>query len=134
MMGRIQFAGAQVMRRTDRLALAEIRKWSKGHVDREYFARELCEAFRVLPDRLACGTPRVVPCQLPEQPILVFSDGASEGSLHTIGGIMVRPGSSARFFACHVPIKLVGAREGSLKHLIGPVETYAALVARAVWH
>ena len=64
--------------------------------------------------------------------MLVFTDGASEDALHTVGGILIRPGCDARFFACHVPSELVKAWEGSLKHLIGPVETYAALVARAV--
>ena len=133
-MGRIQFADAQVMGRTGRLALAEIRRWSRNHVDRVTVGRELMEAFGVLTDRLSSGTPRVVPCELPKQPVLVFTDGASEDALHTVGGILIRPGCDARFFACHVPSELVKAWEGSLKHLIGPVETYAALVARAVWH
>ena len=48
-MGRIQFADAQVMGRTGRLALAEIRRWSRNHVDRVTVGRELMEAFGSLP-------------------------------------------------------------------------------------
>ena len=74
-----------------------------------------------------------MPCELPERPPLVFTDGASEREIHTVGGILIRPGGlPPRFFACHVPASLVESWRKSMKHLIGP--TFAAVVARAVWH
>ena len=42
--------------------------------------------------------------------------------------------ASLMFFACRVPSGLVALWSKTLKHLIGPVEAYAALVARKVWH
>ena len=99
--------------------------------------QDLRAAFEVLAQRLSSGSPRVVPCELPERPPLVFTDGASdsEGEIHTVGGILIRPGGlPPRFFACHVPASLVESWRKSMKHLIGFVETFAAVVARAVWH
>ena len=66
-------------------------------------------------------------------PLLVFTDGACERDLHTIGGIPVRPGSPLRYFACHVPDCFVGHWSAVMNYLLGPVEPYAAVVARAVY-
>ena len=134
-LGRVQFADAQVMGRAGKLALAEVRRWSVEHLKEVTIAPQIRDAFEILLLRLTSGAPRTVPCRELGQPVLVFTDGASEGELHTIGGILVRPiGSRPRFFACRVPARLVGLWSTELKHLIGPVECYAALVARAVWH
>ena len=134
-LGRIQFADAQVVGRAGRLALAEIRSLSKRRGSSIHVGQDLRAAFEVLAQRLSSGSPRVAPCELPERPPLVFTDGASEGEIHTVGGILIRPGGlPPRFFACHVPASLVESWRKSMKHLIGPVKTFAAVVARAVWH
>ena len=68
-------------------------------------------------------------------PVLVFTDGASEEGCHTIGGVLVFPDESEpRFFGSYVPDALVEKWFSTMKHIIGPVEAYALLVARAVWH
>ena len=65
----------------------------------------------------------------------VFTGGAAEGDSNTIGGVLHRKGEDkVRFFACKVPETLVREWAHDMKHVIGPVEAYAVLVARLVWH
>ena len=105
--GRLQFAEAQVMGRLGKLALSRIRTWMSQR--RILVTRELLEEFR--------------------------TDGASEEGCHTIGGVLVFPDESEpRFFGSYVPDALVEKWFSTMKHIIGPVEAYALLVARAVWH
>ena len=135
MLGRIQFADSHVMGRAGKLALADIRTWSRCHERRVPISPAIASAFEVLLNRLTAGAPRCVPCSPGQQPVLVFTDGASETRCHTVGGLLVRPGGSRpRFFACHVNEGLVESWTESLKHIIGPVECYAVAVARLVWH
>ena len=42
--------------------------------------------------------------------------------------------TSPRFFGANVPESLVNDWFAAMKHIIGPVETYALVVARSVWH
>ena len=135
MLGRIQFADSHVMGRAGKLALADIRTWSRCHERRVPISPAIASSFEVLLNRLTAGAPRCVPCSPGRQPVLLFTDGASETRCHTVGGLLVRPGGSRpRFFACHVSEGLVESWTESLKHIIGPVECYAVAVARLVWH
>lgn len=83
-------------------------------------------------NRLDNGKPRELPCSHEERPILLFTDGASEGDLNTIGGLMFADGQF-RYFSCHVPPSLVKTWMTNSKHVIAMVELYAVVVARFVW-
>ena len=51
--------------------------------------------------------------------------GASEGPLHTIGGVIIdRACGASEYFACHVPDTLAKTWQSQMKHIIGPVELY----------
>ncbi|CAL1153951.1 unnamed protein product [Cladocopium goreaui] len=50
-------------------------------------------------DRLETGEPRKVPCCDQRKPFLVYTDGASESSGHTIGGVFAADGKF-EYFAC----------------------------------
>ena len=79
--------------------------------------------------------PRLLPPLTKQQPILVLTDGASEDGLYVVGGLIFFPGDDPpRFFGVKVPKGLTDEWFVDLKHIIGPVETYAVLVARALWH
>ena len=86
----------------------------------------------LLRQRLLKGEPRRVPCKIDPNPPLVFTDGASEDELHTIGGVIIFEGGS-QYFGCHVPRALTEMWLESSKHIIGMVELNGALVARATW-
>jgi len=89
----------------------------------------------MLGERFRREKPREVPMLVDAAPVLVFTDGASEEGCHTIGGVSVFPDESEpRFFGSYVPEVLVEKWFSTMKHIIGPVEAYALLVARAVWH
>ena len=64
----------------------------------------------------------------------IFTDGASEGCVNTVGGVAYLSGRPPRFFSCAVPDSLVKEWCHSLDHMIGPVEAYAVVLARSVWH
>ncbi|CAE6946874.1 SLC24A2 [Symbiodinium sp. CCMP2592] len=133
--GRIQFSDSQIMGRTGKLALAELRASSAKHADKFRLGEQEVRAFDFLVSRLSFGAPRVVPCSVPPKPILVFTDGASEGSVHTVGGIMLDPREQQpKYFACHVCNSVVSTWSRDLQHIIGPVEAYAVLTARKVFH
>ena len=63
-MGRLQYADAQVMGRSGRLAMAEIRRWAKSS-DSSSLRLEpgASEAYKVLIKRLLDGVQHEVPCQ-----------------------------------------------------------------------
>ena len=66
----------------------------------------------------------MVPPLTKQQPILVFTDGASEDALHVVGGLIFFPGDvPPRFFGGKVPKGLTDEWFVDLKRVIGPVET-----------
>ena len=83
-------------------------------------------------NRLDNGKLRELICSHEQQPVLVFTDGASEGDLNTIGGLLFADGQF-RYFSCHVPSSLVNTWIANSKHVIAMVELYAVIVARFVW-
>ena len=133
-MGRIQYADAQIMGRTGKLAMAEIRSWVRNAGGDLVLGSESRAAYKLLLHRFSAAEDRVVPCSPTGKTAYIFTDGASEGDVHTIGGILFLEGKQPHFFACHVPKSLTLEWSKSLDHLIGPVEAYALVMARVLWH
>ena len=61
MIGRVQFADAQVMGRAGKLALADARSWSGNHVKCIPLSPGLRDAFEILLQRLNLGSPPPYP-------------------------------------------------------------------------
>ena len=135
MIGRLQYADSQVMGRTGRLALAELREAVRAPCKSVTLSNAAVESFKNLVARITGGLPRSIPCGEPCPPLLVYTDGASEQDLHTVGGILVAPRvTQCRYFSAHVPKRLVAVWKETMKHVIGPVELYAVVLARYTWH
>ena len=134
--GRVQFADAQVMGRAGKLALADLRAWSAERCGQTLtLDREALGHYEILVRRLSVGTPRSIPCKPAADVRFVFTDGSSEGDDHLVGGILCSSGLTAsRFFACRVCPALVHEWGSDLAHIIGPVEMYAVVLARSIWH
>lgn len=130
-LGRIQFADAQVMGRVGRIAMHEFRLAIRMS-ESVTLDPSAAESLRVLMGRLASGKPRLVPCCDQRSPILVFTDGASESDGHTIGGVIYLDGRF-EYFSCAVPESLVAEWGSMFSHFIGLVELYAVLVSRRLW-
>ena len=132
LLGRLQFADSQIMGRLGRLAMHDFRQHVKTHSPTRSLDPPAIESLRLLLKRLDMGRPKEVPCLPMGSPVVLFTDGASEGSMHTIGGVLV-DGADIEFYACSVPEDLVAAWKSIYSHVIGPIEMYAVLVSAKLW-
>ena len=140
MLGRLQFAEAQVLGRLGRLALHDLRELERSKCANVSLAKRHLEALALLKERMTGGRPRRIPVTVTCQPVLVFTDGSYEPEQDVpagVGGVLVFECSGrlvVRAFGVAVPKALLEEWEGSGKrHLIGQVEMYALLVARYHW-
>lgn len=85
------------------------------------------------------GVPRCISLTK-EPPLLVFTDGACEGGTDgdpfraSVGGVLLEPEKQPQFFSGLAPDSLTDLwTDARKKHLIGQVELYAVILARAVW-
>ncbi|CAE7211512.1 SLC24A2 [Symbiodinium sp. CCMP2592] len=137
LLGKLRFADAQLLGRTGRLALADLRLFGdKGGV--VTLTDSQSNALAVLRARLLASRPRAIVTSPASNPVLIFTDGACdpcEGGFSTgVGGVLFIPGQGvARAFGCRVPSKLVKQWAEGRKHIIGQVELYAVVLARILW-
>ena len=120
------------MGRDGRLAMTELRNHVRSDSKLVELTAEALASLRLMLDRLEHGKPRELPCAFETSPVLVFTDGASESDVNTIGGLLCVDGVF-RYFACHVPSRLIEAWRTTSKHVIAMVELYGVVVARHVW-
>ena len=129
-MGRLQCADVQVMGKSVRLAMAEIRKWAKAFDSSSLVVGpDAPAAYKVLIKRLLYGVPHEVPRCESHDVWHVFTDGTSESDSNTVGGVLHRKGEAkVRYFSCKVPCELVDVWAGDMKRINGPVEAYGSFL------
>ena len=132
LLGRLQYIDSFVMGRDGKLAMTELRGNIRNDSRLVHLSNEAKGSLQLMMNRLESGRPRELPCSHERRPVLVFTDGASEGNLNTIGGLLFVDGQF-RYFSCHVPQCLVDTWMSNSKHVIAMVELYAVVVARFVW-
>ena len=133
-LGRIQFAEGQLMGRAGKLAMADIREVGLTSAETVNLGPDQMSAFELLQQRFAINRPKVVTLVADESPILVYTDGSSEGELSRIGGVLIDGSKPATVFGAHVPPELLELwHAAGKKHVIGQVELYALVVARHTW-
>eukprot|EP00435_Cladocopium_sp_Y103_P062683 s616_g24.t1 len=132
LLGRLQYVDSFVMGRDGKLAMTELRNNIRCDSKLVQISPEARESLKLMLNRLSNGRPRELPCSHEKQPVLVFTDGASEGDVNTIGGLLYADGSF-RYFSFHVPRRLVDSWRTSSKHVIAMVELYSVIVARFLW-
>ncbi|CAE7252934.1 SLC24A2 [Symbiodinium sp. CCMP2592] len=138
--GRLQFAKAQILGRTGRLGVADVRKLEHSKSEFVDLRDDQLQAFKVLRARLLRGAPRSLSSSPGEPPVLVFTDGACEptasgGHLATVGGVLIVRGRhpQVRTFGCKVNDDLVSKWSSEKRHLIGQTELFAVVLARSLW-
>ncbi|CAE7559207.1 unnamed protein product [Symbiodinium natans] len=135
LMGRLHYTDSYILGKSGRLIMADIRSWARGHCSDELVLDDAArESLRLFIARLRACEPRQVPCGVASHVVHVFTDGASEGEVHSIGGVLVVPGRLHSCFGSLVPDHLISKWTSTMRHIIGPVESYAVAVARRVWH
>ena len=133
-LGRIQFAEGQLMGRTGKLAMADIREVGLTSAETVKLDPDQLSAFELLQERFATNRPKVVALIADENPILVYTDGSSEDEISRIGGVLIDGLKPARVFGARVPPELIDLwHRAGKKHVIGQVEMYALVVARRTW-
>ena len=137
LLGKLRFADAQLLGRTGRLALSDLRALSDrtGAVE---VTESQANALAVLRARLLASRPRAIATSPPSSPVIIFTDGACEpsgdGFDTGVGGVIFIPRTKeVRVFGCRVPPKLVAQWGEGRKHIIGQVELYAVVLARTLW-
>jgi len=120
------------MGRDGRLAMTELRNHVRSDSKLVELTAEALASLRLMLDRLEHGKPCEFPCAFETSPVLVFTDGASESDVNTIGGLLFVDGVF-RCFSCHAPSRLIEAWRSTSKHVIAMVELYGVVVARHVW-
>jgi len=92
LLGRLQYVDSFVMGRDGKLAMTELRSNMRNDSKIIHLSREAKESLRLMQTRIDNGRPRELPCSHEQRPVLVFTDGASEGDLNTIGGLLFADG------------------------------------------
>lgn len=92
LLGRLQYVDSFVMGRDGKLAMTELRSNIRNDSKIIHLSREAKESLRLMQTRIDNGRPRELPCSHEQRPVLVFTDGASEGDLNTIGGLLFADG------------------------------------------
>ncbi|CAE7555695.1 SLC24A2, partial [Symbiodinium sp. CCMP2592] len=135
LMGRLHYTDSYILVKAGRLFMAEVRSWAKSLSGPELKLDECVRSsLERLLKRFRCGTPRHVPCSVADHVVHIYTDGASEGSSHTVGGVLMLQNQVHAYFGCSVPDVLVSRWADSMCHFIGPIEAYAVAVARKAWH
>ncbi|OLQ06982.1 hypothetical protein AK812_SmicGene9645 [Symbiodinium microadriaticum] len=137
LLGKLRFADAQLLGRTGRLALSDLRFFGDrtGVFD---LTESQINALTILRARLIASRPRAIATCPASHPVLVFTDGACDpcgDSFETgVGGVLFVPSTGeVRTFGCKVPDKLVRSWAEGRKHIIGQVELFAVVLARTCW-
>ena len=110
-LGQLQFAEAQILGRTGKLALADLRSF-ETRAGKIILSDDQIDAMSVLRHRLMYAPARSILASPAASPTLVFTDGACEpsecGFTATVGGVLLVPSTGLKLaFGCHVPRKLV---------------------------
>ena len=138
LLGRLQFADLQLMGRTGKLAMADIREMMTSSDKSVPLQPDVISALEVLQSRMSCGEPRTLHIDKPKAPVVVFTDGAFEPSgdgtfSATVGGVLIPRDGPVRVFGCRVNPKVVDRWLQVLVHPIGLIELYAIGVAFKTW-
>ena len=128
--GRVLFVESQLMGRSGRLALSELRVLERTQSKQVKLGAVQIRAFELLWNRYKSNVPRTLKCLKTEPPVVVFTDGACElrdsQIVCTIGGVLFDPKSSHHPKCLAVTstrlFQSSGYREGRL-HLSDPIDT-----------
>ena len=137
--GRLQFMESQLLGSSGRLAIAEIRRLERSSCKMVSLDAEDVQIFELLKGRIE-SPPRTILTSVQEKPLIVFTDGACETEddvfVGSVGAVIFDPRNIAdvKAFGVHVPDVLLNEwKFAGKRHLIGPVEMYAVILARSTW-
>ncbi|CAL1143235.1 unnamed protein product [Cladocopium goreaui] len=138
-LGRVQFAEMRISGRQGKLALADIREWERSAKIQKQLVLDpvSMEAFKTLLARVTSGKPQQLSADVPERPVIIFTDGAVEtnenGNVEaTIGGVLIYD-NTVQMFGNRVDDDVLKDWMTELNHPVGLTEMYAVVVALGLW-
>ena len=141
--GRLHFSEVQILGRSGKVALADLRYLERLNATTVHSDDEEKEVFQVLKQRLENDKPRTIYTSPVCRTALVFTDGAfepakgSDANVGSIDGVLFHwcnhAGWSCRAFGCVIFDEVISKWSKSGKrHLIGQVEMSAVVVDRVL--
>ena len=138
-LGRVQFAEMRISGRQGKLALADIREWERSTKIQKQMVLDpvSMDAFKTLHARVTSGKPQQLFADVPERPVIIFTDGAvetnSDGNVEaTIGGVLICD-NVVQMFGTRVDDDVLKDWLTELTHPVGLTEMYAIVVALNLW-
>ena len=130
--GKIQFAGTQIF---GKAALPAMRILSRVSTGRAVDKAELLSALADLETYFRDAIPRLLTVASAQRPIIIFTDGSSEGEVHQWGLLYFDSDSGEKVWAAgHVPAVLVDLwRRLAGQQIITQIELLPILIAKERW-
>eukprot|EP00973_Karenia_brevis_P079630 11049385-Karenia_brevis.AAC.1 len=133
--GRAIFAEGQTFSRLSAPCVHSISEWLRMGPDKDR-DRTVRWALYDLRDKLICSRPRVISLRDQNLPVLVFTDGACESDLVSVGAVIFpMDGGLPQYFGVHVPDTIWRrwtTKEGQ-KQVIGQAELIPVVLAKMTW-
>ena len=131
--GKLQYTAAQIFGDTIKPALRQIRNRADSLSNATEVTAELEFALKFVQDYIFTAPPRLVLVDSQECPILIFTDGSSEGEAHLWGLVVFEAGIRTVVAAGSIPLKLSNHwRKHVGSQIICQVELYPIILVKAV--
>eukprot|EP00971_Amphidinium_carterae_P348792 6490676-Amphidinium_carterae.1 len=126
LVGRLQFARGQLIGHALVPALSTLYRKLQVHRHMVEFSIADCRLVRLAIDSLQKGPPRVIRAGEDRRPIRIYTDGASEENLHSVGAVVMDPtGNLPLVLSAKVPDCLAEMLLHRSKSIIAEVELLA---------
>lgn len=133
--GKLQYAEAQCYGRIAGRCMRLLGEVASGKKKGTPLDRDTTGALTWLLERLTSAKPRPLIPDNNRDVILVFTDAASEGELHTCGGVFIDKHTSTKeYFSFEInPVLISEWRSPGIVQIITHAEIYPVWIARASW-
>ena len=128
--GKLHYTESQVMGRAAVPAIRTIQDRANQRGGSNVLSDRMVYALNFMIDHLKSAVPRSIKVSNSDQPIVIFTDGSSEGDNHLWGMIAFFPGLVPQVAAGRVPAQLVTALKKANDQIITQVELYPVILAK----
>jgi hypothetical protein len=133
--GKLGFAEAQCYGRIASRSMRRLGEIASGARSGTQLDRITLSALVWLMERLVNSSPRPLLADANENVVLIFTDAASEGDLHTCGGVLLDKSTNwFEYFSLVIqPELIVEWRQTGQVQIITQAEVYPVWISRSVW-
>jgi len=132
--GKLAFAEGRNYGRISSPVAHILSRWTKeGGIKQVSDELEQCLNWTI--NEIKLDIPRTIGPQRKDMPVLIFTDGACEPDLTSVGGVMISQGEVVQCFGMELPAKFIDSWKSreSQTQVIGQAELLPVLVAKWTW-